>query len=680
MIPSVHSNLPDAQSDTLIAPPLSSPYPPFRARALNSTDSALERVEALFALHGLVLPSGYKEGIPNYRVSFNAVHDLYAQQLKENVPIQKVVRFLTGAYKKILSSLVLDAQKILGPPPTSWVCIGMGSMAHDEMCPYSSFKFAFIIEENTEKTLPYFQMLTQLLELKTNPNNLKKWNFIDTPAGLVRLHREESELDVTKALSSVCYIAGDKRLLIAYERAQQAHFDEIDGVLTPDDFFLLSKNNFQEKFALKLIAESLQTFKPVLFEERQEICAFDIKKELYHPLHSLLRGIAHFYEIKPGSCFTFIEQLLQKNVFSPVGARNLDKAFQQLFTLRFEAHLFYQASDLFLLQLKEGTSHEAHYLYLDQYLPTLIEIYKVLVPFQRCGKEFLKTKDPKIFQEAPFYEDFVPGIAFEKTYQYEKAQNAYQQTIEHNPQDMHAHLRMGALEVKGGKHKEALQRYLTALSLVEPKNPLYKVHCNYNIGSIYETLGEYKKAFESYQKVLKILLKLEAKNHPHIEIVLKRLVTCAHLIPFTQDTLLGISSACFEIGMEHPLLQQFFQSLEERDSTIATSYTYVGRFYDHLGVYKTAIEFYHKALKTTLKFKTENHPDIATNYNYLGFAYENLKEFDNALKCFQGALRIIEHYFGKNHQVLIQAHKNIQDIIHQQTQSASALEKNTFLT
>ena len=56
--------------------------------------------------------------------------------------------------------------KLLGPPPVQWACMGMGSMSRSEMCPYSDIEFAFLIAQETPEALAYFHLLSQLLELQ----------------------------------------------------------------------------------------------------------------------------------------------------------------------------------------------------------------------------------------------------------------------------------------------------------------------------------------------------------------------------------------------------------------------------------------------------------------------------------------------------------------------------------
>ena len=413
------------------------------------------------------------------------------------MPIQEILATLTHSYKKLLGDLILNSQELLGPPPTKWACIGMGSMARGEMCPYSDLEFAFIIEKKTEKALIYFRTLSQFLELRIincgetkfpifaqifgqgsiqaspTPGGFSMdsggntplgkpgfYELIDTPEGLAQFQCEkwmDIDIIVTNALSSVTYIAGEKELLSNHLQAQQKHLDTTDG------HFSFTGIAFREKLALKLIEGNLHEFKPDLSKDKQEISAFGIKKELYRPIQSLLGCLKLFCGLQSYSSHGMIQELLNKKILSPTGAKNLSQALQQILSLRFEAHTFYQNEEELLFHIEEKKPQDPHCLYLnDQYLKILHEIYMVLIPLHQCTEEFFATKDLNVFKKASLYDDSpqVQGEAFEKTLQYTKAQEAFQQAVSLNPNDIEAQLHLGEIESTMGKSKEALPRSL----------------------------------------------------------------------------------------------------------------------------------------------------------------------------------------------------------------------------
>lgn len=77
---------------------------------------------------------------------------------------------------------------------------------------------------------------------------------------------------VTNALSSVTFIAGDEKLVLNYQQAQQECFDTRDG------FFSLTGTPFCKKLAFTLMQDNLHEFKPNLSIEKEKINAYGIKK------------------------------------------------------------------------------------------------------------------------------------------------------------------------------------------------------------------------------------------------------------------------------------------------------------------------------------------------------------------------------------------------------------------
>ena len=127
----------------------------------------LERIEALFLeSKGLKIPSHHRDFLLKTRSELKNGRSICIEKFKQGEPIDKVLPVLTAFYQTILANLTYDSIRLLGVPPTKWCCIGMGSMARSEMCPYSDIEFAFMIEKKTEGALIYFRILAQLLELK----------------------------------------------------------------------------------------------------------------------------------------------------------------------------------------------------------------------------------------------------------------------------------------------------------------------------------------------------------------------------------------------------------------------------------------------------------------------------------------------------------------------------------
>ncbi len=664
----------------------------------------LERIEALFLeSKGFKVPYQHKGTVLNYREWLKNVRSLYFKEFEEKKPIQDILPFLTASYKKLLGSLILDAQGLLGTPPVQWACIGMGSMARGEMCPYSDLEFAFLIGKKTEENLGYFRTLAELVELKVinlgetlfpifgrlfgesspqaspTPSGFALdsggntplgkpgfYELIDTPKGLVQflsVEWMEADIIVTNALSSVCYISGDVSLFHTYQA------DKEDQLNTTDGWTRFTGTPFREKLAMKLLEGHLKEFKPDLSKRKQEINAFGIKKELYRPLQFLLGGLKLFYGLPQESSFKIIKKLLHNKIFSDKGAQNLCNALQQVLALRFEAHVFYQNEEEFLLHMEKGKPRDSHYLYLDEkYLVPLQQIYKVLFPFHHCGEEFLRTKDPKIFVNAPFYDDSpaVQASAFYKMLQYAQAQEAYEQAVSLNPNDIEAQLHLVRIDLDIGKNRQALIRGIKVLELAQQygDSHLYLAINHSNIGLAYQNLAESEKALLFFKKALEICVS------GHYFIPMPAIQNDMGVL-YAQLGKYGQAIECFKKGLEIYLL-----SPEKNNIDAANLYNGMGYVYFEIGELTEAINCYQQALEIYVVVWGENHPDVATAYNNIGLVHKNFKNYDKALECQQKSLEILIVLFGNDHPSVISCHHNMALLCSDLGDEEKALEYN----
>lgn len=549
----------------------------------------------------------------------------------------------------------------------------MGSMARGEMCPYSDIEFAFIIEEKTERTLIYFRILAQLVELKMiNLGETKfpifgEWQdsptpggfsmdsggntplgkpgfyeLIDTPEGLAQFqceHWMDADIIVTNALSSVCHVAGNRKLMNKYYQAKESQLNITDGV------FSFTGIAFREKLSLQLLRGNLVEFKPDLSKQKQETNAFGIKKELYRPFQSILGSLAIFYGIEAESSFAIIDLLLKKGIISSQGEKNLKKALQQVLALRFEAHAFYQKEEEFLLQIEEGKIQDPHFLYLDEKrLSMLHEIYKVLIPFHRCGEGFLYGNKVEAFKNKIFYDDdpAIQGEELEEAFEYIKAQEAFQHAVSLDPNDIDAQLQLGGIEREMGKIKDALPRHLKALEVAKKKYgpDHYDVAKSLNnIGVVFSRLGNYQMALENYQEALKIWLKI--MNEDDID-----LATCYSNIGVIYDYL-----GNFEKALEYSqkALAIRLKTLGKRHYHVAISYNSISVIFCHIGRYKEALPYAHKGLKIRQQALKEHDPSLAESYFSLANIYNKLLNYEQALEYSQKSLNILIHVFDPNH-------------------------------
>ena len=469
--------------------------------------------------------------------------------------IQETLAHLTQEYKGLLKTLIVGIQSLLGAPPVKWACIGLGSMSRGEMSPYSDLEFAFLLEKNTEEAFKYFRTLSQILELRIinlgetcfpifayvdpfhpslTPGGFSLdtggntplgvadfYELIGTPQQLAQFEEiqwMERNIILSNAMSTVCRIAGDEELFSQYNQEKIKVLDKKQS----------SKKTNREELAFRLLQGHLDEFRPNLSQEKEKIRAFGIKKELYRPFQEGLSCLALYYNLQENNTFARINELHKLQVFSAKGAENLKKAIARVLSLRFEAHHFYQEEQEYLCHPEEGKPLDPSLLYVNPtHLEALHAIYRILLPFHKSMEAFFRTKDKKTLK-SDFYEEgpAVQAQVFEKTLQYQKAQEAYQQAVALDPNDVEALLYLGKINNTLGNSQEALERAQQALKIAIQKygeeHPDVAT-CLNNLGSAWKALGDAKKAITYYERALAIDEKIYGKDHPTVAICLNNL-------------------------------------------------------------------------------------------------------------------------------------------------------------
>ncbi|MCG6551667.1 MAG: tetratricopeptide repeat protein [Candidatus Magnetominusculus sp. LBB02] len=210
-----------------------------------------------------------------------------------------------------------------------------------------------------------------------------------------------------------------------------------------------------------------------------------------------------------------------------------------------------------------------------------------------------------------------------------------------------------------------------------------------NIGSAWDSMGEYKKALEFYDKSLEIKLKVYGEHHPTVATGYNNIglawdsmgdskkaleffdkALTIHLKVYGEDHQ-AVATGYNNIGLAWDSMGDSKKALEFFDKAltihlkvygghhpnVATGYNNIGLAWDSMGEYKKALEFYDKALKIDLKVYGENHPNVATKYNNIGLAWDRMGEYKKALEFYDRALKILNKVYGDNH-------PHVRDLLH----------------
>tara|TARA_Y100000816_G_C26084784_1_gene572267 strand:+ start:323 stop:1897 length:1575 start_codon:yes stop_codon:yes gene_type:complete len=154
--------------------------------------------------------------------------------------------------------------------------------------------------------------------------------------------------------------------------------------------------------------------------------------------------------------------------------------------------------------------------------------------------------------------------------------------------------------LKIGNYQNA-KKYFEIILNIDSKN----VFALYNLGIVFQELGEFEKAIELYEKVLRF----KPKN--------------------VEDVYLGLGIVFKTIG-------DYKKSLESYENAIRTNPEYVvaynnlGNLNKQLGFYEKALDCFHKAIKIKPKYATA-HNNLGTTFRDLGKKSEAKKSFETAI-------------------------------------------------
>ena len=267
--------------------------------------------------------------------------------------MQKIFQKISKEVKELITQMVKECMVLMGEdPPCDYAILASGSLARDEMTPYSDLEFIIAIaevkngddiakQEKIRACQRYFEKLSLFLELKIinlgetdivkgqyfipkiqtaaglvmsleNPipkgfslDVHKKPNdpthqLIDTPQRLARyqsqkhfIHKKEDHL--SSALLSVTLVMGQKGEELYEEYLKAVHS------IYQDEKIGLTR-------ALQFLSEDSQRFEPKL-DPADSGGFLNVKEDLYRLPNAILDGLALYYQLKENSTLGRIDEL-----------------------------------------------------------------------------------------------------------------------------------------------------------------------------------------------------------------------------------------------------------------------------------------------------------------------------------------------------------------------------------
>lgn len=96
-------------------------------------------------------------------LSKNDVRQMLKDQTKE---IKCLSETISAQMKQFLAAIINESLEVLGTPPCDYEVIVLGSLARNEMTPFSDFEWAILTSSEDEECKVFFRYLTNLVHLQ----------------------------------------------------------------------------------------------------------------------------------------------------------------------------------------------------------------------------------------------------------------------------------------------------------------------------------------------------------------------------------------------------------------------------------------------------------------------------------------------------------------------------------
>ncbi|WP_341751186.1 tetratricopeptide repeat protein [Candidatus Tisiphia endosymbiont of Piscicola geometra] len=595
---------------------------------------------------------------------------------------RKCFEYTADGMKKFLAKLYSDSEQEMAiAPPCKYAVIGLGSMALQQMTPYSDLEFAILTDNedyqqsDDPKVREYFKNLSHLVNFKVinlgesiipiskygldmshlvhKAVNLdlggktplgridqdKKYDLVQTVDGMMGYVRNEqhwaSHIDknLPHILEKVCYVYGDEQIVQNYQNNIMEFLNK--NVDDSED-----KLNCQIR-ALELLEEGtveidylsqtssfkskesvfkgdLDKFRPNLDDAEGRL--FDVKQEIYRLPDRMVYNLGLYYGIVGDSSWDTVDKLASKGVIGVEAASNLKNAITFASTLRLKTYLHHQAQIEDMSIFAKPAENES--------------------AIKEQAKQIFHLPEADLEEQGGLFQYFYTALPLHRRLekfcdQYEELdETSKQQFFQQNNFYENNLGNQGLIHYRLLQYKEAQSNLEEALKTAFNQNNLQKhLRLMHMLGNAYYVMGQYDQAIEKYQESLE-MRKLIYKDEPH---------------PAIADSLNNLGEAYRNKGQYDQAIEKSQESLEmmkliykdEPHPAIAGSLNNLGSAYQAKGQYDQAIEKYQESLKIKkLIYKDEPHPDIAASLNNLGVAYKAKGQYDQAIEKYQESLKI----------------------------------------
>lgn len=619
---------------------------------------------------------GYQSQIKEHRLRLQRVRQKAKNSQKS---ASTVLMQITESYKALLSDLLEESIKAYGKkPPTRFAMAALGSMSRCEMCPYSDVEFLFLIENDSEENRIYFRQIAALMKLKIInlgetefgliPNNDEDkrdsltpkgfsidgglspfgkqgiYELIGTPEELAGLQREEwlrqhsAEIIVVNAMTALSFVSGDSSLVFQYQERMNAILNA-----RPSFFSMFTREPMlRESRAIELIEGHLREFEPQLGQDKIDLRGFDVKKELYRPIQTVISALALYYGLNCRNTLEQLDELCALNIISLSGVANLKEVFNIILRLRLKTHLFYGSEKEVLYHSRGELDSRGLFEIHSRERKEITRVYQTLIPFHENAKRFLKG-DRKAFVNGSFHEEV------------EKGSPEARCALRPNPSAL-IDLARDQLRAAPSNSASNLEAAVAILKEKGGSSSSKTVaRCYRYLGAAYNKLDEFSIAIDRYMNSLSIYKAIGKSKSYYVAEVYNGLS-----FAYYRSNNFKEASRYFEAFLElekkcsfndNPLIFTVERGIDgevdRREFTLADTHHHLGVTYHDLGEFKKSKKSFNKSLSIKERMHNEEpHPSAIATLNGLALVYTSLNKLDKAIDIY----KTIVLFYSKIHQ------------------------------
>lgn len=603
--------------------------------------------------------------------------------------------------KGFLNHLHEEAKQEIGlEPPCYYALMGLGSMALNQMTPYSDIEFAILTENDNYKkdaiTRDYFRNLSYLIHFKvinlgetiipTSRYELDMSHLVhpgvnfdlggktplgridgDKPYDLIKTVKEmmwyvrnednkseHIDKNLPFILEKVTHITGNEKLVADYK-------DLVSDFLQQPSEENSTLKNHQFR-ALKVLKEGSVEFnylqgngRPLQIVNEGDLQRlginlvetegkfFDLKQEIYRLPDRLIYNLGLYYCIEGNSAWNTVSQLCNKDIISQKASENLS----------------YAVTFANIVRLKNYIDNSGQIDYapiLDmRVMPTLFEYFYTALPFHIALEEFCYSKNLPLEQKANFLKnldfyknnDLNKGLVFYRLGQYHQAIMYLESSLQQTESDITI---LDAIRRADTLINIYLKSDNTAYQAVEHINEIKNLCCNSELdNTVFDIMKSIKlgQIYYAQQKVEDaIRLFKEGDSIETSNQFYSKLTACIKfnlgLCYFAQN---NYADALINFNKALELQKLFYQN--ESNKEVAGTYNSIACTHLAQNNYTDALTSFSKALELQkLFYQDDNNQEVAGVYSNMGICFSLLGNNDEASRCLEKSLIIRRKYYN----------------------------------